>query len=159
MSDRNKRKPKQGGKNVNIETKRSNRQFALLTAIAMVLVIMGHVNEQLLTFGGLFPYYSFHIALFLFISGYFYKEYQEEKIPSYIVKKAKLSKKYDKIYFPCNIIDKDEPKYFKRDKILIDKSNICFFYCDINKNKGRTKRAYEYALLNNKKIVNFYDYI
>ena len=89
MSDRNKRKPKQGGKNVNIETKRSNRQFALLTAIAMVLVIMGHVNEQLLTFGGLFPYYSFHIALFLFISGYFYKEDQEEKIPSYIVKKAK----------------------------------------------------------------------
>ena len=63
---------------------RNNRQFALLTAIAMVLVVMGHVNDQLLTLGGLFPYYSFHIALFLFISGYFYKEEQEEHLLRYL---------------------------------------------------------------------------
>ena len=66
-----------------------NQQYTLLSAIAMVLVVMGHVNEQILTFGGLFPYYSFHIALFLFISGYFYKEEQEEHPFFYLGKKAK----------------------------------------------------------------------
>jgi len=68
---------------------RSNKQFVLLSAIAMLLVVMGHVNEPLLTFGGLLPYYSFHIALFLFVSGYFYKEEAQEKPGKYILKKAK----------------------------------------------------------------------
>ena len=68
---------------------RSNQQFVLLSAIAMVLVVMGHVNEPILTFGGLFPYYSFHIALFLFISGYFYKEENEMHLSVYLWKKAK----------------------------------------------------------------------
>ena len=69
--------------------KHTNRQFALLSAIAMVLVVVGHVDEQLLTINGLFPYYSFHIALFLFISGYFYREDQEEHLPAYLLKKAR----------------------------------------------------------------------
>ena len=50
-----------------------NKQFCILSAIAMVLVVMGHVDEGLLTISGLFPYYSFHIALFVFISGYFFR--------------------------------------------------------------------------------------
>lgn len=50
-----------------------NKQFCILSAIAMLLVVMGHVDEGLLTIGGLFPYYSFHIALFVFISGYFFR--------------------------------------------------------------------------------------
>ena len=56
-----------------------NLQFCILSAVGMILVVMGHVEEGMLTVGGLFPYYSFHIALFLFISGYFYREEEERK--------------------------------------------------------------------------------
>ncbi|MBQ7839011.1 MAG: acyltransferase [Lachnospiraceae bacterium] len=65
-----------------------NQQFCILSAIAMILVVMGHVDENLLTIGDLFPYYSFHIALFLFISGYFYRPYEEEQIGAYLKRKA-----------------------------------------------------------------------
>lgn len=66
-----------------------NGQFRILTAFAMILVVMGHVDEGMLTIGGLFPYYSFHIALFLFISGYFYRPEKEEQIGAYLKRKAR----------------------------------------------------------------------
>lgn len=66
-----------------------NRQFCILSALAMILVVMGHVDEGMLTIGGLFPYYSFHIALFLFISGYFYRPEKEEQIGAYLMGKAR----------------------------------------------------------------------
>lgn len=66
-----------------------NMQFRILSALAMILVVMGHVDEGMLTIGGLFPYYSFHIALFLFISGYFYKPEKEEQIGAYLAGKAR----------------------------------------------------------------------
>lgn len=66
-----------------------NRQFCVLLALAMVLVVMGHVEEGMLTVGGLFPYYSFHIALFLFISGYFYRPEKEGQIGAYLAGKAR----------------------------------------------------------------------
>lgn len=66
-----------------------NMQLRILSALAMILVVMGHVDEQLLTIGGLFPYYSFHIALFLFISGYFYGPEKEEQIGAYLAGKAR----------------------------------------------------------------------
>lgn len=66
-----------------------NMQFRILSALAMILVVMGHVDEGMLTIGGLFPYYSFHIALFLFISGYFYRPEKEEQIGAYLVGKAR----------------------------------------------------------------------
>lgn len=66
-----------------------NLQFCILSAVGMILVVMGHVEEGMLTVGGLFPYYSFHIALFLFISGYFYREEEEGHIGAWLVRKAK----------------------------------------------------------------------
>lgn len=66
-----------------------NGQFRILSALAMILVVMGHVDEGMLTIGGLFPYYSFHIALFLFISGYFYRPEDEEQIGAYLRRKAR----------------------------------------------------------------------
>lgn len=66
-----------------------NGQFRVLSALAMILVVMGHVDEEMFTVGGLFPYYSFHIALFLFISGYFYRPEEEEQIGAYLKRKAR----------------------------------------------------------------------
>ena len=65
-----------------------NKQFCILSAIAMVLVVMGHVDEGLLTISGLFPYYSFHIALFVFISGYFFRPEDVERPLQWLKRKA-----------------------------------------------------------------------
>lgn len=49
-----------------------NKSFQLLSAIGIILVVFGHSKNSLLLFGTIFPFYSFHMALFAFISGYFF---------------------------------------------------------------------------------------
>lgn len=66
-----------------------NQVFTLLSGIAILLVILGHLDFNVLTIGGLFPYYSFHVMIFMFVSGYFYKEEYERQIGKYILRKAK----------------------------------------------------------------------
>lgn len=66
-----------------------NRTFGLLSALAILMIVAGHAGYDILTVGGLFPCYSFHVPLFLFISGYFYRKEEEEKPLLYVKKKAK----------------------------------------------------------------------
>lgn len=74
-----------------VKTKRDsyNVTFGILSAFAILMVVAGHAGYDILTVGGLFPYYSFHVPLFLFISGYFYRREEEERPLSYLKKKAK----------------------------------------------------------------------
>ncbi len=65
-----------------------NVTFGILSALAIVMIVAGHLGYDIMTVGGLFPYYSFHVPLFLFISGYFYREEEEEHPFHYIKKKA-----------------------------------------------------------------------
>lgn len=65
-----------------------NMQFALLSALGMFFVVDGHLNNSYLDIGGLFPYYSFHMPLFAFISGYFYKPGSEDGLWGYARRKA-----------------------------------------------------------------------
>ena len=57
-------------------TDKTDYRFKILYAIGMIMVVAGHYTEG----GGInilanwFPYYGFHLGLFLFASGYFYKE-------------------------------------------------------------------------------------
>lgn len=71
-----------------MENTKVNGTFRVLSAIGIVLIVAGHADFQIFDLGGLFPYYSFHVAVFLFISGYFYKEEEEERIGAYIKRKA-----------------------------------------------------------------------
>ena len=57
-----------------------NKSFQLLSAIGIILVVFGHSKNSLLLFGTIFPFYSFHMALFAFISGYFIPETSIERI-------------------------------------------------------------------------------
>lgn len=67
-----------------------NFQFKLLSAIGIFIIVAGHCYR-----GGFslmsnwFPNYSYNIALFAFISGYFYKTEYDEKPVAYIAKRAK----------------------------------------------------------------------
>lgn len=63
-----------------------NNKVNLLKALAIILVVSGHLG---ISFIPLFPTYSFHMALFFFISGYVFKEKHLENIGHYIKNKAK----------------------------------------------------------------------
>ena len=65
-----------------------NKEFRILSAIGMILVVAGHLGFNVFDVGGLFPYYSFHVFIFLFVSGYFYKKEAEKGIGSYLAGKV-----------------------------------------------------------------------
>lgn len=67
--------------------KKYNEQFIILSAIGIILVMFGHLNLPILSFHELLPYYSYHVMLFVFISGYFYHPEEETHIYSYIKRK------------------------------------------------------------------------
>lgn len=58
--------------------------MSILSVIAISFVVFGHFNfpqidsQAVGTIFGWFPYYSFHLPLFLFISGYFFRDFSEE---------------------------------------------------------------------------------
>lgn len=66
-----------------------NMSFCILSGLAIIMVVAGHLGYSIMTMGELFPYYSFHVPLFVFISGYFYKKAEEEHPLAYVIKKAK----------------------------------------------------------------------
>ena len=80
-------------RSVNLKSSTNHKidyRFKILYAIGMVMIVAGHCNG-----GGIniladwFPYYSFHLGLFLFASGYFYKEQNEQHVGQFILKKIK----------------------------------------------------------------------
>lgn len=72
-----------------MEKQAVNPQFRILSAIAMIFVVAGHADFGVFDVAGLFPYYSFHVGVFSFVSGYFYKEENETDIKRYLLKKVK----------------------------------------------------------------------
>lgn len=73
-----------------IPTNTIDPSMKLFAAIAMVLVVVGHIDST--GFAGpynMFPPYSFQVAAFVFISGYFYKPTNERGIVRYVAKKTK----------------------------------------------------------------------
>lgn len=59
----------------------------IMSCIGILLVVCGHENSNALTIGGFFPYYSYHLPLFMFISGYFYSTSAEKRPLTYIARK------------------------------------------------------------------------
>ena len=45
-----------------------NRQFRVLSAFGIIFVVAGHLGYGVFDLGGLFPYYSFHVFIFLYFS-------------------------------------------------------------------------------------------
>lgn len=67
-----------------------NYAFKFLYAIGIILIVAGHCNNGGISlFYEWFTPYAFHLALFMFASGYFYKEDSERNVKKYIYKKFK----------------------------------------------------------------------
>ena len=54
------------GTNMKTDTK-ENIQFRILSALGIIFVVAGHLGYDVFTIGGLFPYYSFHVFIFLVV--------------------------------------------------------------------------------------------
>ena len=65
------------------QEKTLNIQFCILSAMGIIFIVDGHLNNSYFDIGGLLPYYSFHIPLFAFISGYFYRPGSERDLRNY----------------------------------------------------------------------------
>ena len=73
-----------------------NYQMCVLSAIGICFVVLGHIkndSSSIGTFFGWFPYYTFHMPLFLFITGYFFRDQYETRFfrsfGKFLVKKCK----------------------------------------------------------------------
>lgn len=66
-------------------------RFKLLYFIGIVLVVSGHISCKggINLLGNFFGYYGYHMALFVFCSGYFYKKYNENDCRKFFLKKIK----------------------------------------------------------------------
>ena len=78
---------------------KSNKQFMILSAIGIVLVVVSHFAGSIHVLSDVFPYSSFYMSLFIFISGYFYSIKKEEHVLQSIWHKFK------KIMIPFFIIN------------------------------------------------------
>lgn len=73
-----------------MQNKEINYTFKVLSAFGIIFIVAGHCNNMGLSLVyEWFPPYSFHLALFVFISGYFYSESNENNVIKYIIKKIK----------------------------------------------------------------------
>ena len=54
--------------------KKRNQVFNFLEALAIIMVIDDHMSTRIGILSSIFPYNSFYMPLFVFISGYFYRE-------------------------------------------------------------------------------------
>ena len=54
--------------------KRRNQTFQWLEALAILMVLDDHVSTRIGILSSIFPYNSFYMPLFVFISGYFYRD-------------------------------------------------------------------------------------
>lgn len=67
-----------------------NLQFKLLSAIGIIIIVSRHYYHGWMELAyNWFPPYSYNLALFVFISGYFYKTDYEENVGKYIWKRTK----------------------------------------------------------------------
>lgn len=68
-----------------MSSRKLNKQFLILRFFAIIFVVLGHTGVGYLQFNYI-TYYSFHMPLFMFISGYFLKESPSK---GYYIKKVK----------------------------------------------------------------------
>ena len=58
----------------------TNIPFCLLSVLGIIFVVDGHLNHSFFDIEGLIPYYAFHMPLFVFISGYFFRMKEGESL-------------------------------------------------------------------------------
>lgn len=71
------------------EVSNYDKEILVLQFLGICMVVLGHTGDGFPLFSEWFPYYSFHMMLFVFISGYLYKSEYEFCVTKYMWKKIK----------------------------------------------------------------------
>lgn len=73
------------------EKTKENQTMSILYFIGIIIVVLGHngKNGGLQLFADWFPYYLFNVPFLIFLSGYLYKEKDEENVTSFFKRKFK----------------------------------------------------------------------
>ncbi len=67
-----------------------NYTFKVLYALGIMFIVMGHCNNGgFSVLNEFFLFYTFHLGLFVFSSGYFYNQVNELNVKQFIIKKFK----------------------------------------------------------------------
>lgn len=66
-----------------------NNAFQFIYALDIVFIVWGHKMAPISLFDNWMPFYSFHVALFIFCAGYFYNSEWESNVKIYILHKVK----------------------------------------------------------------------
>ena len=66
-----------------------NLAFGVLSCIGILCVVIGHMGCDLLSLNGWLPYAAFHMPLFFFISGYFYRYDRKCTLINFVVQLIK----------------------------------------------------------------------
>lgn len=72
-----------------MSVKMRNKAFQFIYALDIVFIVWGHKSAPIALFDNWMPYYSFHVALFIFCAGYFYNSNWENNVKEYIIHKVK----------------------------------------------------------------------
>ena len=71
-------------------SRQTDYRFRLLYALGMIFVVSGHAEGGGVSlFYDWFPPYAFHMGLFVFCSGYFYKDSYTRDLPAFLRRKAR----------------------------------------------------------------------
>lgn len=66
----------------------------------------------------------------------------------------------DDTFFPESLQGAGKAVYVERNKLMIDRADVCVFYCDTNAETeavSGTRLAYRYALAKCKQVINLFD--
>ena len=67
---------------------KSNKQFMILSAIGILMVVDAHSWTVVDLLASLLPYKSFFMPMLVFVSGYFYEYEKEQSLPSFLKRKT-----------------------------------------------------------------------
>ncbi|MDO4459128.1 MAG: acyltransferase family protein [Clostridia bacterium] len=65
-----------------------DKHILVLQFLGILFVVFGHTQVNILNFSGMFPYYSFHMPLWIFISGYLFNTDKLDRFAVFIKKKT-----------------------------------------------------------------------
>lgn len=83
--------------NQEISKDKTNKAFMILSALGIIFVIDAHVWSRISFFAQIFPYDSFFMPMFVFISGYFFKEKYIDSFKSVL---TFIKNKFQKLIVP-----------------------------------------------------------
>lgn len=83
---------------------KSNKEFAILSSIGIIMVVIAHCDGVINILSNFFPYNSFFMPMFMFISGYFFKDKNVENFKNFKIYLRKKSINLLLYYFIWNII-------------------------------------------------------